>query len=264
MVYLKDILVSKLPESLKHKKEINPLVINLAKKNCNSINKSVTKELSLEEHTNLYKFILGNYDLSKCKYLNIRPHDQFILGRYWDKIRNKQFHNDSDDEFHYYLWEEIYKPIIELILHDRNYVMSIEINNPSKKSLSFIHFHIVIFNTTNSQFDLLIKKFKNEFSSNNLFFYRTVFNNEGHYPDYAVKPLSYNINQKHFALLYYMGFDKKIIGLDSLLSRKSSYFLNSYKVEIQPKDYSLKNLCYRLFPYNTGCKNILKKNFKKK
>ena len=77
MVYLKDILIRKLPDSLDHKREINPLVINLAKKNSNSKNKSYTAELDLNTHINLYKLILGNYDLSRCKYLNIRPHDHF-------------------------------------------------------------------------------------------------------------------------------------------------------------------------------------------
>ena len=52
-----------------------------------------------------------------------------------------------------------------------------------------------------------------------------------------------------------MGFDKKSIGNGSLLSRKSSYFLNYYYVEPQPKDYTTLNKVYRLFPYNTGCKN---------
>ena len=249
MVYLKDILKCKF-----HKKVSNPLVI----RNC-PFKTHHSEELTLDKHISLYKFVLGNYDLKKTKFLNIRPHDQFILGRYWNEFLKSNFEeNLGYNELLNWLMGTIYVPLFQRILTNKNFIISVESNGT--KFPSFIHFHLQLFNTTNKEFKLIIKEFKKEFSSINPFYYRTIFNKSVNLPDYAVKPKTYNTNEKHFASLYYMGFDKKSIGKDSLLSRKSSYFLNYYYVETQPKDYTTLNEVYRLFPYNTGCKNHLKKN----
>lgn len=249
MVYLKDILKCKF-----RKKVSNPLVIRNVSKNQHH-----SEELDLNKHISLYKFVLGNYDLKRTKFLNIRPHDQFILGRYWKKILEEHFEKDlGDNELWNWLLDNVYIPVFQRILINKQFIISVESNGP--KFPSFIHFHLQLFNTTVKEFKFIIKEFKKEFSSINQFYYRNVFNKTVNLPDYAVKPKSYNTNEKHFASLYYMGFDKKSIGLDSLLSRKSSYFLNYYYVETQPKDYTTLNEVYRLFPYNTGCKNSKIKN----
>jgi len=231
MVYLKDILRCKCL-----KKDSNPLVIRICPTNSQD-KKHNCKELSLENHVNLYKFVLGNYDLKRTKFLNIRPHDQFIIGKYWKEFMDANFEKQlGDDELHNWLMETIYIPVFKRILKNKNFIISVERNGTKFPSL--IHFHLQIFNTTVKDFKLIIKEFKNEFSSINPFFYRTVFNKSVNLPDYAVKPKTYNKDEKHYASLYYMGFDKRSIGNDCLLKRKSSYFLNYYFVESQPKDYT--------------------------
>lgn len=233
-MYLKDILIYN-----NTKKDTCPLVTSIY---------PITQWLDTENLTFLYDFILGNYDLKKAKFLTIRAHDQFIFGKFKDKFGSLYYTNEDLAQF---LWNEVYEQTFSRILNYVECSISIEYNNVVKFP-SYIHFHLCLFNITNNRFKDIIKSFKSEYSCVNNFYYLTHFNVEAHIPDRAVVPKTYKIDEKHFALLYYLGFDKRSI--TNKLRSKDSYFMSYYFLKKSEKDFNILNLVYRLFPYNMGCK----------
>lgn len=237
-MYLKDII-----KKSSNIKETFPLVEGF----------HILQENNQTEHIQFSKLILDNYNLRYAKFFTLRPHDIFILGRYWDLFTDR-FYKDSDD-FQNTLLYDIYKPIIVKTLKDYEYVCSVEINPTSTSGMNFIHFHFVLF-ASNKVLKEVVKSLKQAFSMSNKFIYQTCFNKVVNVPDPSLKIKSYKPDEKHFALLYYMGFDKRSICKQ--LQLKESYLISLYSICRSPKSFTLLNQAYKLFPYKD------KKNIKKK
>lgn len=212
----------------------------------------IFQENTKTEHIMFSKFILDNYNLKYAKFFTLRPHDIFILGRYWHLITDRFYQNHED--FKNTLIYDIYKPIIVKILKNYEYVCSVEINPKSTSGMNFIHFHFVLF-ASNKVLKEVVKSFKQAFSMSNKFIYETCFNKVVNVPDPSLKIKSYKPDEKHFALLYYMGFDKRTISKQ--LQLKDSYYMSIYSICRSPKSFTLLNEVFKLFPYKE--KNIKKK-----
>lgn len=236
-MYLKDII-----KSSSNIKETFPLVEGF----------HVCNELDTEQHKAFYNFILDNYNLQKAKYFTLRPHDVFILGRYWEKFTNTYYKNQH--AFYIDLIYNVYIPQFERILKTYHYACSVEVNPKPTSGMNFIHFHFVLF-VSNKTLKEVVKSLKTAYSMSNKFIYKTMFDKVVNIPDPSVMIKSYDKNEKHYALLYYMGFDKRSIGKD--LIQKDSYYTSIYSICRSPKSFTLLNKAYALFPYKE--KNLKKK-----
>lgn len=226
MLFLKDILVtSKSPQGEAPLGEILPIFHNTFS--------DVTHRISN------HRFIIDNYNLRFCKFLTIRPHNLYLIGKHY-----KIFEHCVDFEWvPDVLIEQIYAPFLSTITQD--FYASVERNIDE---MNFIHLHIVFFDTSCKEFDKIVKRAKSEFSGPFHIKKKNVFGTRTHLKDFAVKPKRYSINEKHFALLYYMGFDKKSIARQLLL--KDSAYKTIYKIQKSENSYLNINALYKIYPYN--------------
>ena len=236
----------------KHLKKFSLLVGKLQENKPNLLQQQFISTNNLKQ---IYHLILKNYSLNKVKFLNIRLHDYFVLGKIHHKLKETNFIDFKRDYFIDWILNNFYNNIFNSILEDEEFIISIERNKLDSK-IPFIHFHLIIFNKSNKQFENIIKKFKQEFTATNSFVYRTIFGSISHsVRDTCVVPKRYKPNEKHYALKYYMGFDKYHI---MEFKKKQSQVLHYTRLKDKGKDFSILNKAYQLFPY-TGCKNDLKK-----
>ena len=164
------------------------------------------KSQTLKRLHRLYSIILSNEDPRKLHFVTIRPHSQYLIGKY-----SSEFSLCDDENHPADVAIKIYKRCFDEI--ETDFILSIENNNDN---FGLIHLHVVFINCTKKEFEFNLLKLK------------TWFDNPIYSSGRCIFPKIYHSSEKPFALAYYSGFDKQNLKSEKL-SLKKSYLYSSYR-----------------------------------